>query len=258
MKLHKLDFYKFNLTVIKFYGFVIFRIIKQFFGNRLPIFGTIKITRRCNFRCAHCTWWKDETNDLSTEKWKEIIEKLYIMGCRILIIEGGEPTLRKDLEEIIQYAKRKGYYFIALYTNGSHSIDELSADIFVFSIDGVGETHDRIREKHSFNRLIGNINKLYINRVIFSITIISKLNMNELDKICEYFHNKIDGLGFSLIYPFNDLGNLSLNYNEKRIVSQKLAILKKKYPNIINSYNYIKSLGNGGTCDLSLYRYVDA
>lgn len=73
-----------------------------------PVVASIKITQRCNLRCTHCTWVNKVTQDLPLERWKEIIDIIYDKGCFVIFIEGGEPTLREDLSDIIRYIKGKG------------------------------------------------------------------------------------------------------------------------------------------------------
>jgi len=84
---------------------------------------TMYITDRCNQKCLHCAASVMENRpELSTEKWIKIIENLEQTlrkrgrkGCYIWF--GGEPTVRKDLSELIKYCGEKGYYQ-AVATNG--------------------------------------------------------------------------------------------------------------------------------------------
>jgi len=84
---------------------------------------TMFLTDRCNQKCIHCaaTVMKKRP-ELSKEQWIQIIEnveqtlrKQGRRGCYIWF--GGEPTLRKDLSDLIKYCGKKGYYQ-ALSTNG--------------------------------------------------------------------------------------------------------------------------------------------
>jgi radical SAM protein with 4Fe4S-binding SPASM domain len=58
-----------------------------------------------------------ETAELSTEKWKNAIDRLSQIGVFIATFTGGEPTLRDDLVELVQYAQSKGMV-TGLITNG--------------------------------------------------------------------------------------------------------------------------------------------
>ncbi|MFX0032608.1 MAG: radical SAM protein [Candidatus Hodarchaeota archaeon] len=84
---------------------------------------TVYLTDRCNQKCIHCAAeLMDQRPEFSTEEWIKIIEnveqtlrKQGRRGCYIWF--GGEPTLRKDLADLIKYCGEKGYYQ-AISTNG--------------------------------------------------------------------------------------------------------------------------------------------
>jgi MoaA/NifB/PqqE/SkfB family radical SAM enzyme len=82
----------------------------------------------------------------------EIIDQLSELGTKFIHFSGGEPTLRKDLSDLILKAKEKGM-IVALTTNGYGSPkvyrSVLQADIIRISIDGFGEYHDMIRSKRN-------------------------------------------------------------------------------------------------------------
>ncbi len=117
------------------------------------------ITFRCNFACKMCTQEGiDKKKELSAKEWDKIfadIEKNYPES--ILIILGGEPTLHKDFEKILKNAVKRNIS-THIVTNGS--LLEKNIPIIrknfcgvTVSIDGIGETHDRIRNfKGAFER----------------------------------------------------------------------------------------------------------
>ncbi len=84
---------------------------------------TMYLTDRCNQKCLHCAADAKMTRpELSTDQWIQIIENveqsLRKVGRRgVYIWFGGDPTLRKDLRELIKYCGEKGY-FQAISTNG--------------------------------------------------------------------------------------------------------------------------------------------
>ncbi|WP_298003468.1 MULTISPECIES: radical SAM/SPASM domain-containing protein [Anaerolinea] len=78
----------------------------------------LAITYRCNNQCAHCYNARPrDFQELSTEKWKSIIQKLWDIGIPHLVFTGGEPTLRNDLPELIEFAEKTGM-ITGLNTNG--------------------------------------------------------------------------------------------------------------------------------------------
>ncbi len=89
-----------NLTIMT-------RFIKGFFLNHyIPISSEIAITQRCNFNCTYCD--QDRSiPDPSIERIKKIVDRLGEIGVRRISLTGGEPLLRSDLEEILDYIKAK-------------------------------------------------------------------------------------------------------------------------------------------------------
>jgi radical SAM protein with 4Fe4S-binding SPASM domain len=83
-----------------------------------PLRMDLALTFRCQNDCMHCyAGGPHETAELSTEKWKNAIDRLSQIGVFIATFTGGEPTLRDDLVELVQYAQSKGMV-TGLITNG--------------------------------------------------------------------------------------------------------------------------------------------
>jgi radical SAM protein with 4Fe4S-binding SPASM domain len=83
-----------------------------------PIRVDLALTFRCQNNCSHCyAGGPHETPELSTEQWKQVIDRLHQIGVFILTFTGGEPTLREDLPELLLYGQNKGLV-TGLITNG--------------------------------------------------------------------------------------------------------------------------------------------
>jgi len=83
-----------------------------------PLRMDAAVTFRCSNNCIHCyAGGPHETPELTTQQWKEVIDKLSQIGVFILTFTGGEPTIRDDLPELLQYAQNKGMV-TGLITNG--------------------------------------------------------------------------------------------------------------------------------------------
>ena len=91
----------------------------------------LELTSRCNLQCTHCyseSGPQPETEDLLTEAdYRGLIESAAAMSCRRLQFIGGEPTIRPELPELIEYARANNFEFIEVYTNATHVSDELLA-----------------------------------------------------------------------------------------------------------------------------------
>jgi radical SAM protein with 4Fe4S-binding SPASM domain len=122
---------------------------------RYPLWISWEITNRCNYKCIHCRM--DEVNDFSKELTKDevisCIDHLNDIGIYQINFSGGEPFLRSDFLDIVEYASKLNIK-VGITTNGS-LLDEQKVNImkkiknieFVqISIDGKdSNTHDYIR-----------------------------------------------------------------------------------------------------------------
>ncbi len=89
-----------------------------------PLRVDMALTFRCQNNCVHCyAGGSHETDELTTEQWKQVIDKLQGVGVFILTFTGGEPTLRDDLPELLSYGQNKGLV-TGLVTNGRTLADK--------------------------------------------------------------------------------------------------------------------------------------
>ncbi len=125
----------------------------QFSKDKKPVV-VWNMGRRCNLRCVHCYAHSKDIeyeDELTTEQGKELIDDLAEFGSPVILFSGGEPTMRKDLPELAEYAKSKGMRAV-ISTNGT-LIDEKMAKVLKkiglsyvgISLDGVRETNDKFR-----------------------------------------------------------------------------------------------------------------
>ncbi|GMT42109.1 MAG: coenzyme PQQ biosynthesis protein E [bacterium] len=103
-----------------------------------------RITHKCNYKCAYCSLWNDDVNELNTEEVLGLVDEVADMGCVIYAISGGEPLLRKDLPLILKRIKKRGMT-AKIVTNGSlvkKRIDEICEyiDVMNFSFDTMNES----------------------------------------------------------------------------------------------------------------------
>jgi MoaA/NifB/PqqE/SkfB family radical SAM enzyme len=94
----------------------------------------------CNQKCLHCYAAGQElsnTPELSTGEWMYIIDKLREIGIPQLTFTGGEPTLRKDLVELVEYSQ---WFVTRLNTNGILLTKELCKKLYDASLDSVQVT----------------------------------------------------------------------------------------------------------------------
>jgi radical SAM protein with 4Fe4S-binding SPASM domain len=89
-----------------------------------PLRMDLALTFRCQNDCVHCyAGGPHKTDELSTEQWKRVLDRLHEVGVFIVTFTGGEPTLREDLPDLLKYAQNKGIV-TGLVTNGRRLKDK--------------------------------------------------------------------------------------------------------------------------------------
>ena len=82
-------------------------------GQGSPVWLLLELTYKCPLKCAFCsnpTNLENHEDELTTDEWKTVIRDARKMGAMQIGFSGGEPTLRKDLEELVAEANELGYY----------------------------------------------------------------------------------------------------------------------------------------------------
>lgn len=94
----------------------------------LPKTAVIELTSRCNHKCIFCScpWEYDKdykNNELSTDEWCRVIDLYVANNVQHITFTGGEPLMREDLLDILDYAYKKGIS-VGLISNGKRIDDE--------------------------------------------------------------------------------------------------------------------------------------
>ena len=154
------------------------------------------VTKKCNYRCAGCNVWKEPSEkELSAEEIKKGLDILKELGIAELVISGGDPLLRDDIDEIIDYATK--YFFTTVYDNGSMAAKKIdclrNVDFVAISIDSLDEAkNDSIKNvPGAWKRAMETVETLHREGINVSVTpTISQKNLNEITDITEYFTKK--------------------------------------------------------------------
>jgi mycofactocin radical SAM maturase len=136
------------------------RLIEQFErGLDAPICLTWELTYACNLACVHClsSSGKRDPRELSTRQCKDIIDELERMQVFYVNIGGGEPTVRPDFWELVDYATAH-HVGVKFSTNGVRITPEIAARLAAsdyvdvqISLDGAtAEVNDAVRGAGSY------------------------------------------------------------------------------------------------------------
>jgi len=177
----------------------------------------------CNEDCLFCVRGGDEApiDFIGTKKAKEILSQKRKEGYQEIYFDGGEPTLRKDLAQLINFARNKKYKSVNVLTNAvllaDNKLTKRLLDIkndknFCLSFSVSLHSHKKnISEKlvgraNTFNKTIKGIENLVQNGCenISFYHIITKYNYRDLPSFVNFISDKfprIRRVTFSFIYP---------------------------------------------------------
>jgi len=234
----------------------------------VPYSAQIEVTLRCNANCPFCfvNSLPDAyiNNEMNTEQIKSIIDQLDELGVTTLSLTGGEPTLRKDLKELVYYMGVEHNFINGITSNGlllPKLIPKFEGlDFILTSIDyPTAEMHDRFRGIKLFDKVIEAINLANKKNIkVIISTVVMKGNLGFLEDICELAEN----LDCSIeLYPCEDiLWNVSDQIlkveNVQELIpnlsqwANKIRDLRTKFRNILTdpiSLDIIENGGFGGT-----------
>ncbi len=166
-------------------------------GIKAPRIIAWEITRSCNLACAHCraaAHCEPYPGELSIEECKAVIDDIASITNPILILTGGEPLMRSDIWDIIDYAHEKGLYPV-IGTNGTLIDDECARKIAEHDISRVSvsldfpnaEGQDAFRgQKGAFDQTIEGMRNLQAHGVGVQVnTTITKMNKELVKEIAE-------------------------------------------------------------------------
>ena len=161
-------------------------------GLDAPICLTWELTYGCNLACIHClsSSGRRDPRELSTAECKTVIDELQKLQVFYVNIGGGEPTIRPDFFELIEYCVDHGVG-VKFSTNGSQidaaAAERLSGNDYIdiqISLDGANrETNDAVRGDGSWDMAITAMDNLAAaNFGQFKISVvITRHNVDQLD-----------------------------------------------------------------------------
>lgn len=165
-------------------------------------------TTRCNCRCKHCApqVYTGKQVELSSKEMIEQYEKSEYLKNNAVSVGGGEPFLKEDLDEFIQYLDQHNIPTV-ITTNGwftdriERLIDKLKDTCtvrFAISIDGPEAMHDEIRGcKGIYQRAVQSAVLLHERGFQVQVNmVVQKDNLDYLDEFDAFFKEK----GISVIY----------------------------------------------------------
>lgn len=217
------------------------------------------VTSKCNLKCRHCYAAEKydspcRPNDLTTDQSKQMLEHVKLLGFKNVLLLGGEPLVRKDILEVISYARKIGLD-IMINTNGTFLSPNMCYELLKrgvkeisVSFQGIAaSTHDLVAGKGSFSpSLMGLKNLVAAKEMVDSDVLIgiqftvTKPAKNEMDKLIDFvLENKANGLSIGFL---DDNGRAHNNFDDLFIsIPEYLNILEKITESLVKNSKYISS-----------------
>jgi len=204
-----------------------------------------EITNACNLNCIHChaAGGKPAKDELTTEEGKKLIDEIARMKeFKTLVYSGGEPLMRPDLIELLNYSKKAGLINI-IATNGTLITEDMAfklkqSGVFcvAVSLDSSDPNIHNFIRKHpeAFSKAVQGIKNAAKAGILIQInTTAMEYNFETLGKLLEMGEDL--GTGIYLMYQLVPVGrgnkiedaSLKVNKNEKL-----LKFLAEKQKNI--------------------------
>jgi MoaA/NifB/PqqE/SkfB family radical SAM enzyme len=221
--------------------FLALQVQSRLLRKRRPILAGYKLTYRCNLGCPQCPFWKMRSEELGLAGALDVVARLYELGARILILEGGEPLLwgaPGELGFLIRQAQRL-FWSVGLVTNGALPLP-LEPDVLWVSVDGLPETMAALRAP-VFDKVMANIEACDHKRLLAHITI-SAVNAPELAELIRFLAPRVRGITVQFYYPYTgDTGLMLPRPQRAEVIADLLALKRAGYP-ILNSMAALRAL----------------
>jgi len=226
--------------------------------NRPFNYLRISVTDRCNFRCTYCMpkeifdssyKFLKKQDLLSFEEIVKIIKELELFGLNKIRLTGGEPLLRKNLEQLIRKIKLEtNIKHLALTTNGSlltqkkaKLLQDAGLDSVTISLDSLSSNINKKLNPLNDNKNV--INSIYtaldtFNFVKINIVVMKNINDSEIFRIIDKFKDTDAEIRF---IEFMDVGETN-GWNINKVIKSEDLIEKiskkfniKKEPTVLDS-----------------------
>lgn len=152
----------------------------------------LPVTNDCNLKCPVCYENGLKLKDLALKEIREVVSRF---DGEIVVISGGEPTLRKDLPSIISLISKR--HISVLATNGIlltdrdylETLKQAGLDYVLFSFNSFNDkTYEKINGRRLLKvklKALANLKNLKM-RTVLSVMVIRNVNEDELGEILKF------------------------------------------------------------------------
>ncbi|HTT14423.1 MAG TPA: PTO1314 family radical SAM protein [Thermoplasmata archaeon] len=223
------------------------RAIRNLAGEKSPVIAGHKLLYRCNLECKMCPFWRREDEELlSLADEIRVMESLARAGVSFLGFEGGEPLLRRDVGAILKEAHSR--FHTSLVTNGwllEHRLPEIAphVDLLFVSLDGIGDTHDRLRGiPRSFDRAVSGMKASRSEVPTVISHTVTRENAHESEQVVELAERLEVGITVQIAYDYQKADAMSPSAVQLRPVIERLRDLRKSGAPLLESVDYFDAI----------------
>lgn len=192
-----------------------------------PVLNTLflEVTSRCNARCEHCGSRCDgnmQGEEISAECLKNTLKEIaehYDPYNIYLNVTGGEPLMRTDLFDILEYAVSLGYRW-GMTSNGMlinekmvEKLEKAKMSTVSISIDGLRETHELFRKvPNCFDKILNAIRLMQQSDVIKIVQVTTVVNKKNIDQLEDLYQLLLEnGVKYWRVINCDPIGRASDN-----------------------------------------------
>ncbi len=223
------------------------RALRNLGGEKAPVIAGHKLLYRCNLECRMCPFWRrDDEQLLGLPDEIRMMDALARAGVSFLGFEGGEPLLRPDLGEILREAHAR--FHTSLVTNGwllERRLGEIAdhLDLLFVSVDGMEETHDRLRGiPRSFERAVRGMRAARSAVPTVISHTVTRENLHHAEQVVELAERLEVGLTVQIAYDYRAADSLSPERERLRPVIERLRDLRKSGAPLLESVDYFDAI----------------
>jgi len=227
-----------------------------YYNKVIPYSTYVSLTNKCGFNCWHCSKAYRQGEELRKEAWIQIMKDLQGIGVSVIGFTGGEPLLRRDLEDIIKSIDSRS--ITILFTSGDGLTDEKAKSLkdaglfyIAISLDHYDKVkHNKLRgSDRAFDVAVQAIENSLKNGFYTALQLTVRkdfLNRKDMDKYIEFV---------------NYLGAQEIRITEPmptgRLIKEKADIfLDKSEHELLKNY-HIEANKNKNLPKIAAFAYIE-
>ncbi|HET7612507.1 MAG TPA: radical SAM protein, partial [Gemmatimonadaceae bacterium] len=226
-------------------------------AKKRPVLVHFEVTMRCNARCGFCDYWKTDASAKETEL-KSFADAARFFNPMVITFTGGEPTLRRDLEDIVSAVNGAvTLKYVTLITHGgmlsaerARSLWKAGINQFNISLDYLDDRHDAARGIPGLSgrimTAVPKMREMGISGIRFN-TVIKHDNLDQLLPIVRRARELGCGVNFSCYTDAKNGNAQGLIRDEQTgevedVITQLLDYKRRNRGVITNSDYYLEQL----------------